>query len=74
MSTPDMEAGLSGPTIAEAAHDMSRFVTEPQHRAFLGVMGAVIVLQEGPEWLRATALIAGTLLTARHLKSALLGW
>eukprot|EP00672_Neobodo_designis_P001230 CAMPEP_0174859796 /NCGR_PEP_ID=MMETSP1114-20130205/47362_1 /TAXON_ID=312471 /ORGANISM="Neobodo designis, Strain CCAP 1951/1" /LENGTH=54 /DNA_ID=CAMNT_0016094763 /DNA_START=49 /DNA_END=209 /DNA_ORIENTATION=+ len=52
MSTPDMEAGLAAPSVAEAAHDMTRFATEPKHRAFMGAMGAFLLFQEGPDWLR----------------------
>ena len=74
MSTPDMEAGLSAPTVAEAAHDLSRFATEPRHQAFMGVMGAVLLMQEGPEWLRTAAVVGGVLYTARHIKGAVLGW
>ena len=74
MSTPDMEAGLSGPTVAEAAHDMSRFLKEPTHQAFLCFVGGVLVFQEGPEWLRTAAVVGGVLYTARHVKGAVLGW
>jgi hypothetical protein len=73
MSSPDMEAGLAPPTASDAVHDLTRFATEPTHRAFLAGMGIVLVLQEGPDWMRTLAAAAAVVGVARYAKAVLLG-